>query len=310
MSMKGMTIKPTMMKVGNITPACQGSKNTSISCRPRKYHGAFDGFGVRVGLAGSSSGASTSSDQTISRIIIAHAIRNSLRTRCGQVWILSSPGPVAFLIGTSIRLPGPGIAFNGVAMVSALLALGAPARRPEERDQNQHEDEWNGEDAATGEHEREDDEDRRADDALQLARHGSLERRAREAVAPDAPEVDGHEETRDQRDEDAVEDVEAEQRVWTDLAPAEEEGARVVDVVEARDQLVAGPLVAEDRRRAAHVGADGHRPDGQLVPRQQVAGEREQQRQHEQDHADHPVELARRLVRAGQEHAEHVQPDR
>src|SRR2546422_835323 len=111
----------------------------------------------------------TSSDQTISRIIIAHAIRNSLRTRCGQVWILSSPGPVAFLIGTSIRLPGPGIAFNGVAMVSALLALGAPARRPEERDQNQHEDEWNGEDAGTGEHEREDDEDRRADDALQLA---------------------------------------------------------------------------------------------------------------------------------------------
>src|SRR3989475_8742295 len=262
MSRYGITMRPTMMKVGRTTPACQGSKKTSISWRLREYHGAFDGFGVRVGLAGSSSGASTSSDQTISRIIIAHAIRNSLRTRCGQVWILSSPGPVAFLIGTSIRLPGPGIAFNGVAMVSALLALGAPARRPEERDQNQHEDEWNGEDAGTGEHEREDDEDRRADDALQLARHGSLERRAREAVAPDPPEVDGHEETRDQRDEDAVEDVEAEQRVRTDLAPAEEEGARVVDVVEARDQLVAGPLVAEDRRRPAHVGADGHRPDG------------------------------------------------
>ena len=36
---------------------------------------------------------------------------------------------------------------------------------------------------------------------------------------------------------------------------------------------------------------------------------RQQQRQHQQDHADHPVELARRLVRAGQEDAEHVQPD-
>ena len=58
--------------------------------------------------------------------------------------------------------------------------------------------------------------------------------------------MDGHEETRDQRDEDAVEDVEAEQRVWTDLAPAEEEGARVVDVVQAGDELVAGALVAED----------------------------------------------------------------
>src|SRR6266436_6075550 len=67
------------------------------------------------------------------------------------------------------------------------------------------------------------------------------ERRPREAVAADAPEVHRHEEARDQRDEDAVQDVEAEQRVRADLAPAEEEGARVVDVVEARDQLVAGP---------------------------------------------------------------------
>src|SRR5439155_3532995 len=40
-----------------------------------------------------------------------------------------------------------------------------------------------------------------------------LERRPGEAVAADAPEVHGHEEARDQRDEDAVEDVEAQQRV-------------------------------------------------------------------------------------------------
>ena len=46
-----------MISVGNTTPACQGSKYTSISCSPRKYHGALDGFGVRVGFAGSSSGA-------------------------------------------------------------------------------------------------------------------------------------------------------------------------------------------------------------------------------------------------------------
>src|SRR2546425_9451733 len=55
------------------------------------------------------------------------------------------------------------------------------------------------------------------------------ERRPREAVAADAPEVHRHEEARDQRDEDAVQDVEAEQRVRADLASAEEEGARVVD---------------------------------------------------------------------------------
>ena len=75
--MYGMTIRPMMMKVGSTTPACHGSKNTSISCRPRKYHGAFDGFGVRVGLAGSSSGASTSSDHTISKTMTKMAHRNS-----------------------------------------------------------------------------------------------------------------------------------------------------------------------------------------------------------------------------------------
>ena len=36
---------------------------------------------------------------------IAAAFMNSARTRCGQVWTLSSPGPIAFLIETSIRLP-------------------------------------------------------------------------------------------------------------------------------------------------------------------------------------------------------------
>src|SRR5690554_5041190 len=85
-----------MMKLGSTTPACQGSKNTSISCNPRKYHGAFDGFGVRVGLAGSSRGASTSRDQMTRRSVTKIAHRNSARTKCGQVYTLSSLGPVAF----------------------------------------------------------------------------------------------------------------------------------------------------------------------------------------------------------------------
>src|SRR6059036_946574 len=174
MSRYGITMRPTMMKVGSTTPACQGSKKTSISWRPRKYHGAFDGFGVRVGLAGSSSGASTRSNQTISRIITPHAIRNSLRTRWGQVWILSSPGPVAFLIGTSICLAPDGTAFKGVAMASSgVLALGAPTCRPEEGDNDQDEDERDGEHAAAREDERQHDQDDGADDALQLRRHAS-----------------------------------------------------------------------------------------------------------------------------------------
>src|ERR1043165_4980714 len=87
-----------------------------------------------------------------------------------------------------------------------------------------------------------------------------LECRSREPVATDAPEVDGEEKGRHQRDEDAVQDVEAQERVRTDLATTEQEGARVVDVVEPRDQLVARPLVPQHRRGATHVRADGPRP--------------------------------------------------
>src|SRR6188474_2363684 len=66
----------------------------------------------------------------------------------------------------------------------------------------------------------------------------SLQGGPREAVASDAPEVNRHEETRDERNEDAVQDVEAEQRVRPDLPAAEEEGTRVVDRVQAGDELV------------------------------------------------------------------------
>src|SRR6266853_6481302 len=64
-SMYGMQISPTMIRPGSTTPASQGSKYTSISCSPRKYQGAFDGFGVLAGFAGCSSGAFRKIDQTI-----------------------------------------------------------------------------------------------------------------------------------------------------------------------------------------------------------------------------------------------------
>src|ERR1700682_3798248 len=56
----------TMTSEGRTTPPSHGSKYTSISCSPRKYHGAFDGFGVLAGFAGCSSGAFRKIDQTIS----------------------------------------------------------------------------------------------------------------------------------------------------------------------------------------------------------------------------------------------------
>ena len=58
-------MSPTMIRPGNTTPASHGSKYTSISWRPRKYHGAFDGFGVTEGLAGCSSGAFRNIDHRI-----------------------------------------------------------------------------------------------------------------------------------------------------------------------------------------------------------------------------------------------------
>ena len=61
-------------------------------------------------------------------------------------------------------------------------------------------------------------------------------------------------------------------------------------------QLRARPFMAEERRRARHVRADGDRPDRQLIPRQQVSGKRQQQGEHQHDHADRPVELARRFI--------------
>src|SRR6478672_11769343 len=82
-----MAMRPTMIRLGRTTPAIHGSKYTSISWRPRKYQGAFDGFGVLFGLAGSSSGASIAIDHTVITVMTMSDVRNSRRTRYGQVWM-------------------------------------------------------------------------------------------------------------------------------------------------------------------------------------------------------------------------------
>src|SRR5216684_4999265 len=120
MSRYGISISPTMINVGSTTPAYHGSKNTNISCKPRKYHGAFDGFGVRVGFDGCSSGALSSSDHTVNTMITSSVIRNSLRTRNGQVCSFSSTPLPAFLIGTSI-------CFEPVPDDAGILDAPAPA---------------------------------------------------------------------------------------------------------------------------------------------------------------------------------------
>src|SRR2546427_6744971 len=100
--MYGITISPTMIKDGSTTPAIHGSKLTSVSCSPRKYQGALEGFGVLVGFAGSSIGASTVMLHTMSTRRRMQPEMNSARTRYGQVWTLSGRSAA----GSAARAPG------------------------------------------------------------------------------------------------------------------------------------------------------------------------------------------------------------
>src|SRR5262249_38040884 len=61
-------------------------------------------------------------------------------------------------------------------------------------------------------------------------------------------------------------------------------------------------------RGSRHVAAYSDCPHGQLIPWQEIAGKTQKQGEHEQDHADVPVELSWRLVGTGHKDAEHVKP--
>src|SRR5439155_10837681 len=67
--------------------------------------------------------------------------------------------------------------------------------------------------------------------------------------------------------------------------------------------------MTEERSGAGHVGADRDGPEAELIVGKQIAGEREQQRQNQKNHADVPIELTWLLVRASEKHAKHVELD-
>src|SRR6266508_1236172 len=100
--------------------------------------------------------------------------------------------------------------------------------------------------------------------SIAMGGEGLLERPRHAAVAADPPEVDGHENSGQQRQRDDVQGVEADERVGTDLVAAEDDELR---------------LVAEVGCRARDAVADGDGPECKLVPRKQVTGEREHQRE-------------------------------
>src|SRR4051794_6923878 len=90
LSMNGAKISTIRPTPGIVTPAIIGWNMVSSSCSPRKYHGAFDGFGVRFGLACCSSGALTHTEKKNVNAVHANAATNSATSRCGQVCTLST----------------------------------------------------------------------------------------------------------------------------------------------------------------------------------------------------------------------------
>ena len=76
-----MNIKKNRPMPGMVTPATIGWNTVRSSCRPRKYHGAFDGFGVSLKLASSSSGAFTKIEKIKVNASAKSAAPNSTTSR-------------------------------------------------------------------------------------------------------------------------------------------------------------------------------------------------------------------------------------
>jgi len=77
--------------------------------------------------------------------------------------------------------------------------------------------------------------------------------------------------------------VEAQQCIPADEPAAEQQKARIGAGVDERDithleKRRTGAFVTHERGSTSHVAAHRDGPDGKLVPRQQVAGEAQQQR--------------------------------
>src|ERR687891_2072661 len=76
--------------VGTRTPATIGWKYRRSSWRARKYHGALDGFGVRLELASSRSGAFTKVENTMRAAVTTTRESSSEVTRWGNT-LMRSP---------------------------------------------------------------------------------------------------------------------------------------------------------------------------------------------------------------------------
>src|SRR5918997_3753761 len=117
---------------GMVTPATIGWNIVSSSCRPRKYQGALEGFGVRLKLARVSSGALTKAENTSVKAVITRAATNSTTNRWGQVWTLSVGWartswmePALTTVSSRCVCPSGPAATGGAAARAAVAVAGA-----------------------------------------------------------------------------------------------------------------------------------------------------------------------------------------
>src|SRR5438270_3587117 len=302
-------MSPKMPMPGIVTPATIGWNIVSNSCSPRKYQGALDGFGVKFGLARLSSGAFTTAANTRRNAVMASDAANSPTSRCGHTWTLS-PGvaltswiePALTTVGglwgwpagrTGAAAPAPAVTWAvAVAVAVAARAGAGPPPPPAGSWAGSPPPGWSGGGASPPPSPPFSPDRAARRSAARLRRCSGtsvtallslprLQRPGDAAVLADAPEVDGHEDHDHERQHENVEHVPAQERLGAYLHPA---------------QQCEADLLTEHGGVAHHVRPHRHGPQGQLVPRQQVAGEGEQQRQREQDDADDQVELPWGLV--------------
>ncbi len=77
LSINGAKISTISPIPGRVTPAIIGWNMVRSSCKPRKYHGAFDGFGVLLKSAALSNGALTTHEKMNKTAVHARPATNS-----------------------------------------------------------------------------------------------------------------------------------------------------------------------------------------------------------------------------------------
>src|SRR3712207_227974 len=203
---------------------------SSSSCKFRKYHGAFEGFGVRVGFATVSSGASTRIDIASSSRVKTSADTASITTKSGQT-ITSSPSTYfgrakvcprtsassryVFSISTGISRPASsGNRRSSTLAIAPLRSLQCRVASAECRVSSTSTSILSVLSP-------------RAPYSTLATRHSalSLQRSADPAILANPPEVRGHHQRGGQRQEDDVQGVEAQEAVLPDFGAADQQEA-------------------------------------------------------------------------------------